>query len=152
MIVDPKIVIAENIKKYLEQHNMTQKTLAEKINIKPSTVSDYLKYRSKPSHGIIQKIADVFGIHKSDIDTTYKKDTQGLTTSHSSFGLSTKEERDIATDLERMIGELETNEALAFHGEPMDDETKELMKISLENSLRLAKQMAKQKFNPNKNK
>ncbi|EFM10135.1 immunity repressor protein [Paenibacillus curdlanolyticus YK9] len=66
--------------------------------------------------------------------------------------LSAKEERDIAEDLARMIGELETNEALAFHGEPMDDETKELMKISLENSLRLAKQVAKKKFNPNKNK
>ncbi|BBI32333.1 helix-turn-helix domain-containing protein [Cohnella abietis] len=66
--------------------------------------------------------------------------------------LSHKEERDIATDLERMIGELDSNEALAFHGEPMDDETKELMRISLENSLRLAKGMAKQKFNPNKNK
>jgi transcriptional regulator with XRE-family HTH domain len=69
---DPKVIIAENIKKYLEIHNMNQKTLAEKINIKPSTVSDYLNYRSKPSHGIIQKIADVFGVHKSDIDTTYK--------------------------------------------------------------------------------
>lgn len=66
--------------------------------------------------------------------------------------LSPKEDRDIATDLERMIGELESKEALAFHGEPMDEETKELMKISLENSLRLAKQMSKQKFNPNKNK
>lgn len=66
--------------------------------------------------------------------------------------LSSKEERDIAVDLERMIGELESNEAMAFHGEPMDEETKELMRISLENSLRLAKQMAKQKFNPNKNK
>lgn len=64
----------------------------------------------------------------------------------------TKEERDIAADLERMINELESNEALAFHGEPMDEETKELMKISLENSLRLAKQMSKQKFNTNKNK
>lgn len=66
--------------------------------------------------------------------------------------LSSKEERDIAVDLERMIGELESNEAMAFHGEPMDEETKELMRISLESSLRLAKQMAKQKFNPNKNK
>ncbi|MGO4345504.1 helix-turn-helix domain-containing protein [Paenibacillus sp. MCAF9] len=70
----------------------------------------------------------------------------------SNLTLSVKEERDIATDLENMINELGSKEAMSFHGEPMDDETKELMKISLENSLRLAKQMAKQKFNPNKNK
>jgi transcriptional regulator with XRE-family HTH domain len=66
--------------------------------------------------------------------------------------LSQKDERDIATDLERMINDLESNEALAFHGEPMDDQTKELMRLSLENSLRLAKGMAKKKFTPNKHK
>lgn len=79
MNVDPKIVIANNIKKYLDIHNMTQKTLAEKISVKPSTMSDYLNHRSKPSHGVIQKIADVFGVNKSDIDTTYKDNTVDFT-------------------------------------------------------------------------
>jgi len=64
--------------------------------------------------------------------------------------LSPKEERDIARDLEKILGSLESNEALAFDGEPLDDETKELMRISLENSMRLAKQLAKKKFTPNK--
>ncbi|MGF2033129.1 XRE family transcriptional regulator, partial [Staphylococcus aureus] len=47
---------------------------AELINIKPSTLSDYLNLRSNPSHGVIQRIADVFEVGKSDIDTTYKDD------------------------------------------------------------------------------
>lgn len=67
-------IIANNIRKYLKQSAMTQKQLAELIGIKPSTLSDYLNLRSNPSHGVIQKIADVFGIVKSDIDTTYKED------------------------------------------------------------------------------
>lgn len=67
-------IIANNIRKYLEESTMTQKQLAELIGIKPSTLSDYLNLRSNPSHGVIQKIADVFGIVKSDIDTTYKED------------------------------------------------------------------------------
>ncbi|HDM0207172.1 TPA: XRE family transcriptional regulator, partial [Staphylococcus aureus] len=54
--------------------NMSQKKLAELINIKPSTLSDYLNLRSNPSHGVIQRIADVFEVGKSDIDTTYKDD------------------------------------------------------------------------------
>lgn len=53
---------------------MSQKKLAELINIKPSTLSDYLNLRSNPSHGVIQRIADVFEVGKSDIDTTYKDD------------------------------------------------------------------------------
>ncbi|HDC5293562.1 TPA: helix-turn-helix transcriptional regulator [Staphylococcus aureus] len=69
------IIIAKNIRKFLNDSNMSQKKLAELINIKPSTLSDYLNLRSNPSHGVIQRIADVFEVGKSDIDTTYKDDS-----------------------------------------------------------------------------
>ncbi|MDA9472093.1 helix-turn-helix domain-containing protein [Enterococcus sp. 5H] len=72
---EQNMIIAENIKKYLRLKGITQKELADSIGIKPSTMSDYLNLRSKPSHGVIQKIADYFGIGKSDIDTTYKEDS-----------------------------------------------------------------------------
>lgn len=65
-------IIANNIKHYLKITGITQKELAEKINISPSTLSDYLNLRSNPSHGVIQKIADYFEVQKSDIDTTFK--------------------------------------------------------------------------------
>jgi len=64
--------------------------------------------------------------------------------------LSPKENRDIARDLEKMLSDLESDEAMAFHGEPMDDDDKELLRISLESSMRLAKQIAKKKFTPKK--
>ena len=66
-------IIATNIKRYIKENKMTQKELAEAIGISPSTMSDYMNLRSNPSHGVIQKIADFFGILKSDIDTTYKE-------------------------------------------------------------------------------
>ena len=68
------IIIAKNIRKFLNDSNMSQKKLSELINIKPSSFSDYLKLRSNPAHGVIQRIADVFEVGKSDIDTTYKDD------------------------------------------------------------------------------
>lgn len=37
-----------------------------------------------------------------------------------------------------------------FDGEPMDDETRELLYISLKNSLEVSKRMAKQKYTPKK--
>lgn len=37
-----------------------------------------------------------------------------------------------------------------FDGEPMNDETKELLRASLENSVRMAKITAKKKFTPKK--
>ncbi|EJZ8456829.1 helix-turn-helix domain-containing protein [Enterococcus faecalis] len=68
-------IIATNIKKYLKESNITQKKLAEEIGISPSTMSDYMNLRSNPSHGVIQRIADYFKIKKSDIDTTYKENS-----------------------------------------------------------------------------
>ncbi len=65
-------IIAENIRGFIKSKNITQKQLANNIGISPSTLSDYLNLRSNPSHGVIQKIADYFGVGKSDIDTTFK--------------------------------------------------------------------------------
>lgn len=71
---DRNKIIATNIKMYISQKKITQKELAEAIGISPTTLSDYMNLRSNPSHGVIQKIADYFGVLKSDIDTTYKDD------------------------------------------------------------------------------
>ena len=65
-------IIADNIRSFIINKNITQKQLAKEIGISPSTLSDYLNLRSNPSHGVIQKIADYFGVGKSDIDTTFK--------------------------------------------------------------------------------
>ena len=37
-----------------------------------------------------------------------------------------------------------------FDGEPIDDETRELLRISLQNQLEISKRIAKQKFTPKK--
>lgn len=65
-------IIATNIKNLIIKNGITQKELSKAIGISPSTMSDYMNLRSNPSHGVIQKIADYFGVLKSDIDTTYK--------------------------------------------------------------------------------
>ncbi|ASA20234.1 helix-turn-helix domain-containing protein [Paenibacillus donghaensis] len=66
------------------------------------------------------------------------------------YEISDKDKKDIGKDLDRILADLESNEALAFNGEPMDEETKRLFAISLENSLRLAREVSKQKFTPKK--
>lgn len=57
---------------------------------------------------------------------------------------------DIAKRLENTMADLDADEALMFSGEPLDEETRELLKASLENSIRIAKINAKQKFTPKK--
>ncbi len=64
--------------------------------------------------------------------------------------LNIKDENDIARRLENTLSDLASQETLMFSGEPLDDNTRELLKISLENSIRIAKVNAKQKFSPKK--
>lgn len=65
-------IIADNITYYRKQKGITQKELSQAIGITASTMTDYMKLRSAPSFGVIQKIADYFGVKKSDIDSTFK--------------------------------------------------------------------------------
>ncbi|WP_460023077.1 helix-turn-helix domain-containing protein [Lactovum odontotermitis] len=71
-------IIAENIISNLRQRQITQRDFAKAIGIAPSTLTDYLKLRTLPSHGVVQKMADFFGIEKSDLDTYYKPENRDL--------------------------------------------------------------------------
>ena len=65
--------------------------------------------------------------------------------------LTKKDERDIARRLEATLGALEGDRgSLMFDGEPLDEETRELLRESLKNSLEWSKRMAKKKYTPKK--
>ncbi|AVI41030.1 MULTISPECIES: helix-turn-helix domain-containing protein [Bacillus] len=105
-------------------------------------------YRLKtqiPGADKLQKIADYF-----DVSTDY---LLGRTEVKRSFDLTEKDERDIQKELQKIINGLEGNSYAAFDGQTLDDmdeEDKELLIASLENTLRIAKKIAKQKYTPKK--
>lgn len=112
--------------------------------ITKSTFSDWKNGRSEPKRDKLQKIADYFGVTVDYLMT-------GKEPERKEPALTSKDERDIAKMLQNTLEELENDQAaLAFSGEPLDEETRELLKISLENSLRIAKINAKKKFTPKK--
>lgn len=65
--------------------------------------------------------------------------------------LSKKAEKDIQKALNETLGMLQNSQSgLMFDGEPIDDLTRELLAQSLENSMRMAKKIAKEKYTPKK--
>lgn len=65
--------------------------------------------------------------------------------------LTEKDERDIGRRLMAMIEDLNGPiGGLSFDGEPIDDETRHLLEVSLRNQLEISKRIAKQKFTPKK--
>ncbi len=94
----------------------------------------------------VNLIADYF-----DVSTDY---LLGRTDKKNYYDLTAKDERDIQKELQNLIDGLNNKDGLAaFDGQTLDDmdeEDKELLIASLENSLRLAKRLAKEKFTPKK--
>lgn len=117
--------------------------LAEFIGVNKSSVSQWRNQRSEPKSKYIMAIADYLQVSVDYLLTG--KEPKRVPK------LTNKDERDIQKRLEETLSELEAGQdGLMFSGEPLDDETRELLKISLENSIRLAKVTAKEKFTPKK--
>lgn len=153
------MAISDNIKKLRKMYDLSQKDLALIAGVTDKAVSTWEQGMKEPRMGTIQKIADHFGLQKSNIIEDDGLDTLGNNNKSLNITkatlppLTSKDERSIQKRLESVLNDLMPgNSGLAFYDgeEPMSEEDKELLRISLENTMRLAKQMAKQKFTPKK--
>lgn len=125
----------------------TQEAVANALGINRSTYAKYETGENEPDHLMTQKLASYF-----NVTTDYLLNHEPNTDRLSDIELSPKEERDIAEEIERILNGLD-NEGMAYYGENQDEddeEAKELLRLSLEQSLRLAKRAAKKKFTPKK--
>lgn len=147
----------QNVFKQLRiSSGLTQIEIAQKLGISRSTIGMYETGAREPDFETLEKIADFFNV---DIDyllgrtdkTTILPSTAGNNYKNNLLTLNQKDKRDIAQRLEETLSDLENEQsALMFSGEPLDDETRELLRASLENSLRIGKINAKRKFTPKK--
>jgi transcriptional regulator with XRE-family HTH domain len=60
-----KNYFSDNLKKLLKENNMTYGELAEKIEVRNSTVSMWINGVNTPRMGALKKIADLFGVSVS---------------------------------------------------------------------------------------
>lgn len=135
--------IKENIKLLREKYNLSQKDLALIAGVSDKAVSTWESGAKEPRMGAIQKIADHFGLKKSNII-----EDDGLAPD---IPLTPRDERQIAADLEKMLADLDNQNAMAAMGGTVeDDEDRELLRASLLATMRLAKKIAKEKYTPKK--
>ncbi|WP_409176636.1 helix-turn-helix domain-containing protein [Brevibacillus fortis] len=145
--------LGSRIKFLRKSHKLTQQDIATKLEMGRSNFGHIENDRVVPTSGDLQKIADILDtttdylLGRTDIES---RTSGNLKDSVNPYSLTRKEEKDIAVKLENMMNDLTNDSSLAFMGEPMDEEDRELLRISLENTLRMSKQMAKKKFTPKK--
>ena len=141
------MTVGERIQLSRKKIGMSQIDFATKINVSKQTL---YKYENNLITNIpSDKIEAVANL--CHVSPAYLMGWTDASESQSTPTLNKKDEKDIAKRLEQTLSQLESEQdGLMFSGEPLDDETRELLKASLENSITIAKINAKQKFTPKK--
>lgn len=62
-----KKVFSKNLRKYMDSSGKTQKELAEIVGVTAPTFNEWIKGKKFPRIDKVQKLADYFGIQKSDL-------------------------------------------------------------------------------------
>lgn len=140
---EQKKIFSKNLNKYLTLFGKTQKEVADAIDVSPQTFNTWCQGIALPRMGKVQRLADYFGVGKTD-----------LIDEKSADGLTTRDERDIAKDLDALMDKIESGEdsPLRYNGEEIDTESKELLRDAIGMSLRHLKIINKEKYNPRRNK
>ena len=118
----------KKIKAFREYKGMSLQKLSEDTGIAKSTLQRYeTGITKKIPADAIAKIEDALGVKIT------------------SDKLTEEDERDISEMLESCLRRLDGDSALMFNGDVLDNETRDLLKVSLENSIRIAKMVSGKK-------
>ena len=132
------MVNIDKIKALAKEQGVSIAFICRKFNLERNYLNDVKYGKSKMSDERIATIAEI-------LNTTpeYLKDETDI--KEPAPATPEGEGGDIASDLTHYMEILESQESLMFDGEPLDDESKELLLISLKNTMELAKKMKERK-------
>ena len=140
--------IGNNIMKYRKELGMTQEELASKMGYKSkSTINKIeLGINDIPQSKVV-KFAEILCTTPANLMGWEEGEEK-------SPELTAKDKRDIAKDLDRIMGEIKSgdDEPLYYNGVEIDDASIGLLRNAIEYALRETKKENKVKYNPNKNK
>lgn len=134
--------------KLRDEKGIKDSDVVKSTGITKSTFSDWKSGRSKPKNDKLQKIAEYFGV-TVDYLMTGKEEAK-----EKDPELTARDQRDIAKDLDRIMGEIKKGDdgPLYYNGVEIDQASIGLLQNAIEYALRETKKENKVKYNPNKNK
>lgn len=142
--------IIETIDRLCEERGIKGSKLCDDLGISRSTLTELRKGRAKSLN--IKKATLIANYFEVSVEYLLGESTSEQTSpeTQKTPALNKKDERDIKKKMDEMLDLFNSDDALMFDGEPLDDETRQLLKDSYENQLRMTKALAKEKYTPNK--
>ena len=124
----------------MKEKNITQSELSRWTGITQSTISDWVRGKYLPRQDKIDVLAVALGIQPAYLLGFVDDDPYALNKK------DIKEIDDYMAEVERDF----TTASMMFDGEPMDEESKQLVLNSLRVGIEMAKKKNKEKFTPKK--
>lgn len=126
--------------------NMTQKDLADQLGLSRNTISMYEMGNREPDLDTLSALAQALSVDMNCLlGSTALPQSEELV-------LNVRDQRDIGKKMRSMLELFDSSEALMFDGEPLDEETRELLKESYRSQLEMTKRLAKAKYGRKKRK
>lgn len=131
----------------LQKRGVTAYKVSKETGVTQTSLSNWKSGRNTPSITTLQKIADYF-------DVTIDYLMTGKESEEKKPELTTKDKRDIAKDLNRIMDEIRSGEdgPLYYNGVEIDEKSLILLENAIEHALTETKKENKIKYNPYKNK
>ena len=134
--------LGSKIKNLRQNANITQSDLGNVLGVQKSTISMYENDNSSPDFNILKQIASYFNVSTDYLlgNNPPKKDA-----------LTQKEKTDIAKEVQAILDDLSDDKPMfELDGKIIDDEIKEILRSSLQNTIEFARLKAKEKYTPKK--
>lgn len=149
--------IGDYVKNYRREHGLSMQAFGDKCNLSRAYISILEKginpTTNKPFSPTLETLKKIADVTNTDLDTLLKMldDNQTVVINATATQLTPRDERQIAQDLEKMLADLDSQNTMAAMGGTVeDDEDRELLRASLQATMRLAKKIAKEKYTPKK--
>lgn len=128
------------LKALRENAGLSQRELAAKLGVAPSTIGMWESGQREPDFGTLLQLAEFFnvsvdcliGANKHSLPLTEQKDIQS------------------ETEMEDILSHLEEAEGLMLYGDPLSDEARESIVAAMKLGMEAAKAKNKEKFTPKK--
>ena len=138
-----KNIFSKNLNRYMTLNSKTQSDLVNDLGFNKSAVSTWCNGSRLPRMDKVEALARYFKINRSDLIEEKSPDI-----------LTPKDERDIAKDLDHIMGEIRKgdNGPLYYNGVEISGASINLLENAIEFALKETKIENKVKYNPYKNK
>lgn len=133
------------LEQIIKERGLTAYRLSKIIGCSQSSIANWISGKNTPNYQKISALADAL-----NVSVDYLLGNEEKPALEDKDGLTARDHRDIARDLERIMSDIESSETLMFDGDPATEGARETLRNAIAMGLEYAKKVNKETYTPKK--